>query len=229
MSKYIIIGADGFLGTELYKYLKDQGHFILGIGKTYQERENYYKVNFLDNNWRIVYEKILNRYNTLFDGVIFVAGIMTHDSICDLSFVEWNNTLMVNQSSFVFAIRDTLSNLSKNASIVAVASQNGVIGHENRISYGATKAAMIQLVKNIQVDLSNIDSNEIRVNAVSPGYIQRENMPESSAIKKLKSRTLTGTFVKADQIINVIYFLLNKQSSGIMGQNIIVDNGYTVI
>ncbi|WP_258924921.1 hypothetical protein [Weissella confusa] len=32
-----------------------------------------------------------------------------------------------------------------------------------------------------------------------------------------------------DQVVSVINFLLSDQSLGILGQNIIVDNGYTVV
>ncbi|QYU59004.1 SDR family oxidoreductase (plasmid) [Weissella confusa] len=157
MSNYIIVGADSFVGNALATRLKQLGHFVVGFGFNYVESDDYYRIDYLKNNWRDLFNNAMQKYTYKFDGLVFSVGLMTHDSIHDLTYREWNKTLDVNQTAFIFTVKDSLQYLSSNASIVGVASQNGVVGHEDRISYGATKAAMIQLIKDVQVDLSKAD------------------------------------------------------------------------
>ena len=59
----------------------------------------------------------------------------------------WDKTFDINIKSFVFLLKSIYSSLSHRVSIVSVASQNGIVAHEDRIAYGTSKAALIHLTK----------------------------------------------------------------------------------
>ena len=83
------------------------------------------------------------------------------------------------------------------------------------------KAGIIQYTKM----LANILAPKIRVNAISPGGIFR-NQPKQF-IKKYLIKTPLKRMGKEDDIVNAIIFLSCNLSSYITGQNLIVDGGYS--
>jgi NAD(P)-dependent dehydrogenase (short-subunit alcohol dehydrogenase family) len=116
---------------------------------------------------------------------------------------------------------------------VTVASQNGVVGHEDRISYGTSKAALIQLSKNLTIDFAKYSEKDIRINSISPSYVHTKENEESYFNtypgKKMLERIPTRTLVPPHEVAALIDFLLSKKCKSIRGQNIIIDNGYTII
>lgn len=120
------------------------------------------------------------------------------------------------------------------ASIVNVASMYAMIAPdfsiyetEERRSpcfYGAIKAAMLQMTRYHAVHWAN---TEVRINAVSPGGIFNDQ--EEGFLKRYNSGVPIGRMVTRQEIARVICFLLSDQSSGITGQNIVVDGGRTII
>ena len=72
----------------------------------------------------------------------------------------------------------------------------------------------------------------IRVNSISPGYIQTEMMKKAeekmsdSKIKELRKNFLLG-IGKPDDVANACIYLLSDAARWITGTNLIVDGGYS--
>ena len=91
------------------------------------------------------------------------------------------------------------------------------------INYSAAKAAMNQLTRELAVTFS---SKEITVNAVAYGGI--EGRASDGFKKRYKSFNPMGRMIKKAEIYTAIDFLLRENSSGITGQILSVDNGWTI-
>jgi NAD(P)-dependent dehydrogenase (short-subunit alcohol dehydrogenase family) len=91
------------------------------------------------------------------------------------------------------------------------------------VEYALSKAALNQLTK---YSAGMINDSNFRINTVSPGGIF-DNQPEIF-VKKYKSFTFGKGMLDPSAITSCIIFLLGSGAEYINGQNIYVDDGFTV-
>lgn len=92
---------------------------------------------------------------------------------------------------------------------------------KNPAAYGASKAGLLQLTRWLATTLAP----DIRVNAVSPGGIER-GQPESF-IEAYNKRTPMQRMAKEDDLIGAVDYLTGPGASYVTAQNIVVDGGWT--
>lgn len=118
---------------------------------------------------------------------------------------------------------------SDSASIINIASVAG-LGHlKTGAIYGITKAALIQLTKNLAVEWA--DEN-IRVNAIAPWYIDtplaRQVLKNKNYLDEVLNRTPMKRIGKANEVSGLVIFLSSPASGYITGQCIAVDGGFSI-
>jgi NAD(P)-dependent dehydrogenase (short-subunit alcohol dehydrogenase family) len=91
------------------------------------------------------------------------------------------------------------------------------------VEYAAIKSAVIQLTRYVS---SYMADSRFRVNVVSPGGLF-DQQPDSF-LDKYKARTLGHGMLDPADICGAILFLLSDQSKYMQGQNLIVDDGFTL-
>lgn len=91
------------------------------------------------------------------------------------------------------------------------------------IEYAAIKAGIISITRWLAKYYAN---QNIRVNCVSPGGIL-DKQPEQFLINYRKSCTNLG-MLQSEQISSVVAFLLSPEAEAINGQNLIVDDGWSI-
>jgi NAD(P)-dependent dehydrogenase (short-subunit alcohol dehydrogenase family) len=124
----------------------------------------------------------------------------------------------------------------KRGAIVIIGSMYGVISSDERFynhipvnppfikhpGYGATKAALINLVKYF---CTHWAKKGVRINALSPGGVLGKQDPEF--IKKFSERVPLGRLAHPSELVAPMLFLASEGSSYITGINLLVDGGYT--
>ena len=91
------------------------------------------------------------------------------------------------------------------------------------VEYAVIKSAVIHLTKYMA---KYFKGKNIRVNSISPGGTYR-NEPQAF-VKKYSKNSLNNRMVPSSSITGTLLFLLSDDSSAINGQNIIVDDGWTL-
>jgi NAD(P)-dependent dehydrogenase (short-subunit alcohol dehydrogenase family) len=91
------------------------------------------------------------------------------------------------------------------------------------IEYSAIKAGIISITHYLAKYYKN---QNIRVNCISPGGIL-DKQPESF-LKRYRSSCQSKGMLDAEDISGALIFLLSDQSKYVNGQNIIVDDGWTI-
>ena len=114
------------------------------------------------------------------------------------------------------------------SSIINMSSISSYFGSNGFLAYGSSKAALRYSTK---VLASELGSNGVRVNSISPGVTLTDmanDMDENTKENFLKSTSLKR-FAYPKEIAQVVLFLASEHSSYITGQDIKVDGGMTIV
>jgi NAD(P)-dependent dehydrogenase (short-subunit alcohol dehydrogenase family) len=137
----------------------------------------------------------------------------------------------VNLASPFFASQAVLPMMRRQGGgrIIHIASQMGSVTHDNRAVYGLTKAALIHLAKSMAYELA---ADNIIVNAISPGPVLTGHIAETIAkTPELGNKRLeyirANRFGRPEEIAELACFLASTSATFLMGQDIIIDGGYT--
>ncbi len=166
--------------------------------------------------------------------VLFLnAGIARFAPWEDHSVADFDEQFAINVRGPWLAIKYGIPVLSDGASVIVTTSVVNQMGMANASGYGATKAALAQLVRTAATELS---PRGIRVNAVSPGPIETPIFSKIGApaeqleamAKDLITQIPLGRFGAAEEVANVALFLASDEASFVQGQEFNVDGGMTV-
>jgi NAD(P)-dependent dehydrogenase (short-subunit alcohol dehydrogenase family) len=154
------------------------------------------------------------------DGLVNNAGIIDFEDMDSFDLQSWRCTLEVNLTAPVRLAR-ALEQQLKGGAIVNVASTDALIGSFASISYGVSKAGLLNATKSLGNLLARSD---IRVNAVSPGWIDTDMTTEAALAARLSPMARNGT---PEEVANVVAWLLGREASFMTGASVVVDGGYT--
>ncbi|HUL44053.1 MAG TPA: SDR family oxidoreductase [Bacteroidota bacterium] len=135
----------------------------------------------------------------------------------------WDKSLAVNLSAPNFLFHELKSKLLEGSSIVTITSTEGFTGSFGASAYAATKAAIHNLVK---THANTIGKRNVRVNAIAAGWIGGV-MDTDEIFDMSKKITPLGRLGSADEIANIVSFLLSPDSSFVNGSVIVADGGYS--
>ena len=112
----------------------------------------------------------------------------------------------------------------RSGNIVNISSVVGEMGNPGQANYVASKAGVIGLTKTFAKEFG---SRGVRVNAVTPGFVQTamtDSLPEEIKAKALDSVPLKRFATPAD-IANAVLFLASEQAAYITGHVLAVNGG----
>jgi NAD(P)-dependent dehydrogenase (short-subunit alcohol dehydrogenase family) len=118
----------------------------------------------------------------------------------------------------------------KSGSIIVMSSIGGQRGSKLIGAYNVTKAADLQIVRNMAQELG---PHGIRVNAISPGLIKTDfarplwDTPELA--DKFRRGSALGRIGEPSDIAGAAVFLAADESSFVTGHNLVVDGGVTIV
>ena len=136
-----------------------------------------------------------------------------------------------NVKGLLFTVQKALALLPDGASIILNASIAASTAPAPEWSvYNATKAAVRSFARTWTTDLKD---RRIRVNAVSPGYIDTPPWHSIEAAKehmKMISNTIPfGRFGTPDEVARTVVFLASDDASYITGTELFVDGGFAQV
>jgi 2-keto-3-deoxy-L-fuconate dehydrogenase len=174
------------------------------------------------------------------DFAVINAGVAGAGSIADLDFAEWRRILSVNLDGAFLSLRAAMRAMAgRGGAIVALSSAAGIKAEPGVAAYGASKAALIQLVK---VAAKEGAGQGIRVNAIAPAGVETpvwDAVPmfatraaeigrDAAFAEMAKLATPMGRYAKAEEIAAQIAFLLSGDAAYMTGAVLVSDGGYTL-
>src|SRR5699024_3891237 len=118
-----------------------------------------------------VLKKFLIAEGRRLDVLILNAGLTERGSFEEIAPESWERVFRANVQVPVFTVQRLLDHFTESASVIFTGSLMGIEPHSMSLSYGATKATVHALVKNLVKFLA---PRGIRVNAVAPGFVDTE-------------------------------------------------------
>jgi Tropinone reductase 1 len=159
------------------------------------------------------------------------AGTNIRKRMTELSLEEYRHVQRVNLESCFDLCRLLHPALLRGApaAVVNNASVAGLTHLRTGAPYGMSKAAMIQLTRNLAVEWA---AEGIRVNAVAPWYISTpladQVLSDAAYRKEVLQRTPMGRVGEAEECARAIAFLCMPAAGYITGQCLAVDGGFSV-
>jgi NAD(P)-dependent dehydrogenase (short-subunit alcohol dehydrogenase family) len=179
------------------------------------------------SNARDVAKTVFERFGAI-HVLVNAAGIIRRSPHAQVTDEEISSVLDVNLKGTVYMCQAVhpLMKLSGGGAIVNFASMLAHYGSKNLLSYAASKGGIVQITKCLAVDWAE---DQIRVNAVSPGYIETKLSSGATRDPVFKERILSRTpqkrFGTPQEVAAAINFLTSEDASFITGVVLPVDGG----
>lgn len=162
------------------------------------------------------------------------AGIYAHAPTSSMTDEAWHKVIAVNLSGGFYCARAAAPLLFKGApgSVIFISSLNGAHqGWPGRSNYGSSKAGVQGLTRSLAIEWA---AQHVRVNAVSPGYVETPMVTERIATgvlsaDKLRSRVPLGRLGRPEEIASAVCFLASDEASYVTGATLVVDGGWSVL
>ena len=163
------------------------------------------------------------------DVLVNNAGILDDALIGMVTPAQIERTFACNSFSVLYCSQYAARMLQRNGggSIINLASIIGRVGNAGQAVYGGSKAAVIGMTQSLAKELA---TQQIRVNAIAPGFIDTDmahSLSEDKFQQRLDSIAM-GRIGSADEVAKVALFLASELSSYITGQVIGVDGGMLI-
>ncbi|SDY59026.1 hypothetical protein SAMN05421736_102348 [Evansella caseinilytica] len=168
-----------------------------------------------------IFETMKQTHDTV-DIIINNAGISAFTPLEKLSFAEWEKVIHTNVTSVFLFAKFGVPRMPEGAAIVNIASTRALMSEPNSEAYAASKGGIVALTHALAATLAK---NRIRVNAISPGWIEAGNDQELREVDHLQH--LSGRVGKPEDIVRACFYLTDPENTFVTGENLVIDGGMT--
>lgn len=228
----IVFGSSGSIGSEVAHAFQKKGCEIWAAVRDQEKIKgkkknlNFFYYDSDSNNLSKSFE--IFKKNSV-DGIVWAQGKNLSDNIYNL---DIEKHLDVYKANVTFILKSLqlilqLKLLKKRSRLCIISSIWQNLAKDNKLSYCVSKSALQGLVNSLSIDLGR---DGILVNAILPGAVDnpmtRSNLNKKQIDSIKKQSPLNSLAINGD-IAELAYFLCSADNSGITGQFIAADRGFS--
>ena len=249
----LITGGAGFLGNKYCKFFLKKGFIVLCIDNDKKKLNHLKSIkskNLITYKCDITNEsKVAKLFKTI-NKSFFVDVLINNAAIDAVPFKKniliqkfpdsemWDKEIDVSLKGSFLMIKffgeamikkkqGSIINIGSDLSVIAPNQKIYKTSYKNYIkpvTYSVIKHGMLGLTRYFA---SLYGEKNVRVNMISPGPIK--NNQTNALVKELENIIPMARLGNVHEILGALYFLSNRNSSYITGQNILIDGGRTII
>ena len=176
-------------------------------------------------------ENTINKFEDI-HALVNNAGISNPNNapVEDLALEDWHKVIETNLTGYFLMSKYAIPHLRQSkGAIVNIASTRALQSEANTEAYAASKGGIVALTHALAISLGS----DVRVNCISPGWIDISQWSKASRDKESNIREIdnlqhpAGRVGKPEDIALMIEYLISSAASFITGQNFIIDGGMT--
>lgn len=170
------------------------------------------------------------------DALVNSAGVAFNAPAYDMTPDAFRRVVDINLTGTFLVCREfgrRLREASRPGSVVNVSSMSGQVVNvpQPQCAYNASKAGVAMLTKSLAVEWI---ADGIRVNAVAPGYVataltKQVLVDDPAMVQEWVDRTPAGRMAEPADISPAVVFLLSDAAAYVVGQDVVIDGGYTAV
>ena len=163
------------------------------------------------------------------DALINNAGIFINKPLAKMSLAEWNRVLSVNLTGTFLCAKYAAPHLAKTrGSIVDIASTRAFMSEPDTEAYAASKGGVVAFTHSLALSLGP----EVRVNCISPGWIEVSGWKKkgrgAAVLSEMDHKQHpAGRVGRPEDIASLAAYLISAEAGFITGANFVVDGGMT--
>jgi hypothetical protein len=228
---FLVFGASGSIGSAIAHRFEEEGWWVVrtsrDAGNAPGQSGTWVSINPFSAT-PIESIEALTRFAP-YSAVCWAQGKNLNDSVYTVNAAANLDLYQANCLYIVVTLKALLDRklLSPRARLCIISSIWQNLARQNKLSYCMTKAALQGLVLSAAADLG-VDG--YLINAILPGALDtpmtRQNLaPEQ--IERFSSATLFHRLPALEDVVSLAYFLCSEQNTGITGQFIAADLGFS--
>lgn len=168
------------------------------------------------------------------ENVSLIVNNAAQQPVADLpgiSAAEWREVISANLDSAFYVIQAAAAHFREHkvpGAIVNIGSIEGSDPAAGHSHYATSKAGLLMLTRAAALEYGKFN---IRVNAVSPGLIDRDGLEDSwpEGVERWLRNAPLGRLGRASDVADAVLFLLSPASRWISGSNLVVDGGMSSV
>jgi NAD(P)-dependent dehydrogenase (short-subunit alcohol dehydrogenase family) len=243
--RILLVGATSGIGYQIADTLIKAGYEVVLVGRNVQKLQKMASSLKLSHDYIFEFDNeniddVKSLFSNIVDSIgklnsmIFCAGFHEVKPLRVAKPSDFSRAFKLNtESAFVFSkfFSSSLYSSGESRSIVYIASIASIVGEPGLIGYSAAKAGLVAGARCMAIELAN---KRIRVNCVSPGWVNTEHADlvkqklGDERVAEIRNSYPLG-FGEPQYIADACEFLISKKSQWITGQNLVVDGGRTIV
>lgn len=164
------------------------------------------------------------------DIVVHSAGTQHREAAVTFPLDAWERVIQVNLTA-PFLLSQEIGRrqiaAGRPGNHVFVASLTSILGLPNLVAYNAAKSGLMGVVRALSREWA---THDIRVNGISPGYVEtamtKDLFADPEKRQKLLDRIPAGRFGTPEELAAPTVFLASEGSAYMTGQLLIIDGGW---
>jgi len=240
----VVTGGSKGIGRAIALKLANQGFHVISGSRTpisdvplhLTDLITHCEIDVRNPDDHVKLVELANSNTTQLKAFVNNAGFSEWRPIEDIEAAFLQDILETNLMGYFWGSKAAAQALKQGGSIVNISSLAARRGTPNNSAYVASKFGVSGLTQSMAKELG---SRGIRVNAVCPVLIETPGLlealternspgkgnPEEFLSSFALQQTALGRLPTAEEVANLVYFLLSDDASGITGQSINVDCG----
>ena len=230
----VVTGAAGGVGLAVSDWLAERGAQVFAFDRRQPESGpgTFVEVDVLsEDSVEAAVRQVMQAAGRI-DGLVAAAGLAEEATPAEeMSLTVWQQTIGVNLTGAFLTCQRVGRVMVDQGSgrIVTIASMSGshvVNVPQEQVAYNASKGGLVAMTKSLAFEWA---SRGVRVNALSPGYVDTPLLDNRRDLhESWKSGTPLHRFAKPEEVAGAVGWLLSDEAAYCCGTELLMDGGYSL-